>query len=384
MSCIKFLATRLTNRSVVRLTGPDTLPFVQTFLTNDLRHLIGGETGRLHCLYSHLINTNARTLVDVFVYKPSIESTDISINRNIVLAPFHVDNFGTGGRETDQLLIECPKRLSAALTRLFFAMKIRRKITVEEYKANIWTLVPHDTSLWKQHRERLQETSSADIIISRDPRLPSLGLRVVSSLPTDSLTSLRQILHLKENEVQETTITEYNKFRYRLGVSEGDVDHPEGFCYPLECNADFLNGLSFKKGMFTGDWVIGRNYRKGVKTRIMPISFPGITTEELKRRHVVPWTELSLDGQVVGVIRNRIHSLGIASIEQRPLFNRCLNHEDARQEVELTHVLSGLPVLTWIPFWWHLKNRRLVSGETPVTLIPDGRLDASDSLVQQK
>lgn len=382
MSAIKFLCTKMTNRSVVRLTGPDTFPFVQTFLTNDLRHLIGGETGRLHSLYSHLTNSNGRTLVDVFVYKPSVEPTEVSLNRNLVLAPFHVDSFGSGGLDTDQLLIECPKKMAAALARLFFAMKIRRKITVEEYQTNVWSLLPHDTSLWRGHHERLEETSSTDIIVSKDPRLPILGYRVVSSLPIDSLSSLKRYLNLRDDEAQETCLSDYQKFRFSLGVGEGDLDHPEGFAYPLECNADFLNGLSFQKGMYTGDWLTGRNYRKGVKSRIMPITFPGMKEEDLHANRVAPGTELALEGNAIGVIRAINGNLGLASLEQRPLFNKYFKRRH-QQYFELTHVLSHLPLLTWTPSWWLLDYRRLPSNETLVKRIPDGRI-RSDSLVSFK
>jgi folate-binding Fe-S cluster repair protein YgfZ len=344
--------------------------------------LIGGENGRLHCLYSHLINSNGRTLVDVFVYKPSTESTDVSINRNLVLAPFHVDSFGSGGLETDQLLIECPSKMGKALARMFFAMKIRKKVTIEEYDTNIWSLIPHDTGLWKEHHQRIQETSSSDIVVSKDPRIPVFGFRVVSSLPIDNISSLSQFLGLQDEEVQEASLSEYQRFCYSLGVGEGDTDHPEGFAYPLECNADFLNGVSFQKGMFTGDWITGRNYRKGVKSRLMPIIFPGVTDKQLKSNQVAPWTQLSLEGESVGVIRNLNGNIGLACIEQRLLFNKYLKKR-SNQYFELKHVLSNLSVLSYTPSWWRLNNRRLPSNETPVTLIPDGRL-ASDSLVEVK
>jgi len=296
------------------------------------------------------------------------------MERNLVLAPFHVDTFGTGGRETDQILLECPRSLSVALSRLLFAMKVKRNIKIEQYDSHVWSLVPQDTSMWQEHMSRIPETSSEDMIVSRDPRLPFLGYRILSSLPIDSFSGLRSLLGLQPEEIEEASLQQYTKFRFRLGIGEGEVDHPEGLAYPLECNADFLNGLSFRKGMFTGDWVTGRNYRKGVKTRIMPIAFPDLDSKQLDRHMVAPWTELSFpDGEPIGIIRNRVDTYAIAAIQQRPLFNKCLKDKSFGKEMKLIHTISGLPVLTWIPFWWQSFDRRLPSSETRVTSIPDGK-----------
>ena len=56
-------------------------------------------------------------------------------------------------------------------------------------------------------------------------------------------------------EVEES---DYDTLRLRLGVAEGPQEMPEGKCFPLEYNVDYLHGVSFHKGCYIGQELTAR------------------------------------------------------------------------------------------------------------------------------
>ena len=371
MSAIKLCATKLTNKSILRLRGPDSFPYLQLFLTGDIRNLIGGDDGRKHCLYSHLVNTNGRTLVDLFVYKPFTEPPERSMTRNLVLAPFHIEKFATGGYETDELLIECPSSLASALSRMLFAMKIRKKLTIESYNMDIWSVYPDDPVTFGDSSVELEEMSSPDFVLSRDPRIPNLGYRILSRLPIERTSDLRKMLSLGECELVQRSVQQYQCRLHSLGVGEGPDDHPHAFAYPVECNADILNGMSFMKGMHAADWLTGRNVRRGVRERLMPVILQNYEKE--KRTILPPGSPLLLpDGSQIGVIRSMSGKNGLASLRWKQV---------ARDENtgvrELVHETTGCRLETRVPSWWRQGVAGLPAGHParfPVPVQPFRRL----------
>ena len=361
-ACIGLRAARLVNKSVVRLRGPDSFPYLQLFLTNDIRHLFGGDDGRKHCLYSHLINSNGRTLVDVFVYKPFEESVDRSISRKLVLAPFHVDDFGSGGYETDEVLLETPSKLSPALIRMLLALKLRKRLTVEPYEMDVWTLYPGSDQTPLPY---FPATSSPDIIISPDPRLPFLGYRMLSRLSLKSLAQVRQLLSLSESDVVEESATQYQSFLHSNGVGEGEEDHPHAQGYPLESNADILNGMCFTKGMHAGDWVTGRNVRRGVEYRLLPIRISDKSSSKLLASGSALWFP---NGELAGKVRSMSGVFGLASLHWKNIARA--QTKSSETIIRLVHEESKLTVECHIPDWWYMGVKALPDDHKNRFLLP--------------
>lgn len=351
MTGVTVCAAKLVNKSILRLYGPDSFAYLQLFLTRDIRHLVGGEEGRKHCIYSHITNTNGRSLVDVFVYKPFTESTERSISRRLVLAPFHVDDFATGGHQTDELLIECPARLAASLNRMLFAMKIRKKLTIEPYDMHIWSIYPKEPVHLNDADIKLPEVSSTDMVISRDPRLPFLGYRILSRLPLTNLSQLQQTLFLRDVDLVEHSVNQYQSHLHSHGVGEGPDDHPHALAFPLQCNADVLNGVSFTKGLHTGDWLTGRNVRRGVDERLMPVTMTGGESGLL-----LPAGSVLLlpDGREIGTIRHMSGNSGLACMRWKDVMRvmRQAGRNGRGPEVELVHETTGYRLETRMPDWW--------------------------------
>lgn len=62
----QFVCFPLPHRSLLKIHGPDTSPFLQGIITNDMGLL--KEPG-LGAMYSHMLNVQGRTLYDVLLYR---------------------------------------------------------------------------------------------------------------------------------------------------------------------------------------------------------------------------------------------------------------------------------------------------------------------------
>ncbi|KAI1291869.1 putative transferase CAF17 -like protein, mitochondrial [Halotydeus destructor] len=349
-------ATKLTNKRIVRVSGEHCYSYLQTLLTNDLRHLLTYRDEAPACMYSFMMNGMGRSLADVFVYK----TRRININQDygkLALAPYHSDKYGEAGNAEDELLIECQSSLAKPFARALLAHKVKRCITTEiATEMDIWSLRPKYVESSIPH---LNQIRSDDYTLSRDPRLPFLGYRLVTSLGAKTFDQLSRLLP-NNIDVEQSTLSEYEKFRYRLGIGEGDKDLPGHFAIPLEANGDLLNGISFKKGLYCGNDITSRNYRKGLQKRLVPIEFSVPRNGRLPE--IWPDTELlSLeDGKPMGHLKALRGSVGIGYIDMRFL------KRSKQSSVTLFHPQSGLDVTVKIPGWW----------KKVMPKIPDGRVDA--------
>ncbi|MBV8939449.1 MAG: folate-binding protein YgfZ [Alphaproteobacteria bacterium] len=83
-----------------------------------------------------------------------------------------------------------------------------------------------------------------------DPRLPELGMRVISNRQ-DARAALA-------TAGEETGEDAYDLHRLTLGVPEGDKDMEDARGLPLEWGMDALHGIDFDKGCYVGQEVTAR------------------------------------------------------------------------------------------------------------------------------
>lgn len=57
---------QLPHRTLLKIQGPDTSPFLQGIITNDMRLL---EEPGCTAMYSHMLNVQGRTLYDILLYR---------------------------------------------------------------------------------------------------------------------------------------------------------------------------------------------------------------------------------------------------------------------------------------------------------------------------
>src|SRR4051812_38952286 len=226
------LATTLTDRAVVRLSGEDVRGFVQGLVTND-------AAGALP-VWAGLLTPQGKCLFDFLVWA-----------------------------DGDDLLLDCEAAAADDLIKRLSIYRLRRPITIER-----------DSSLavhWSAHgRDGVP-----------DPRLAELGWRWLQ--PSAPAKAGAQPEH-KESGLLPSQEHKWLEHRLRLGVTEGRAEL--GDLLWLECNAVELNGVSFSKGCFVGQENTARmNWRAKGKRRLVVVE-----TNAPGPRTPVHYPELGLAG----------------------------------------------------------------------------------------
>lgn len=297
------------SRKLVRLRGTESLAFLQGMVTNDTRHLSTDATGKSRrCMYALMLNSVGRVLYDLLIYRPAGE---------------------------DEVLVECDAGARQGLLRLLQLYRLRRPIEIEPYD---------DLDVWVAFRPFCgaveepppppadDQWPSLGRLMVRDPRLHLLGWRVLANAGEDLASSGPPLVRGGD------AAPSYARLRLQLGVGEGLRELPPAACFPLECNADYLGGVSFHKGCYVGQELTARTHHTGVvRKRLLPVVLlgepPALATDALVR---------SAAGATLGKLRARRDRLGLA----------LLRVDEALAAAEGLLSVDGVPLSVAKPGWW--------------------------------
>ncbi|MBA9068795.1 hypothetical protein FHR71_002545 [Methylobacterium sp. RAS18] len=203
----------LPDRTVVAVSGPDALPFLQGILTCNVETLPEGEA-RLGAL----LTPQGKIQFDFLV-----------------------------SRSDDGFRLDVAAERVADLVKRLGLYRLRAKVTVAA-----------DPTLGVAAAWDGAETA-AETVRVRDGRLPALGER----------------LYFAEGAFSaDATEDAYHAHRIGLGVPEGGRDFAFGDAFPHEALMDQLGGVDFKKGCYVGQEVVSRMQHRGTaRTRILPIVY---------------------------------------------------------------------------------------------------------------
>lgn len=311
---------QLKTKSVIELDGKDSFEYMQGLVTNDINHLSSRDN---RCLFTFMLNHLGRIVADLFIYKTGDSS----------------------------LLVESDTRVVSTVYKQLLVHKLRRSVSVKKRDdLKVWTVQPN-TEINTPYERKIQSSSSPQIVVANDPRVPSLPIyRFVSGEPLNwgnlenFINSNTQPSELLTN-VTEGDESTYTIFRYKHGLSEGATDHLTGTSFPLESNGDYLNAISFLKGCYVGQELTARTYHTGVtRKRIMPVSLPRSDCS------LVQGTELvSQDGKKrIGKVRGIEGNVGLALLYVEEAMKRGWKmYPASEQSVQITALK---------PFWWPQSN----------------------------
>ncbi|CAG0914369.1 unnamed protein product [Notodromas monacha] len=296
---------RLVSKGLLRVSGHDTAEFLQGLVTNDVVALYSGSSQ--HCCYCHLLNVKGRVVYDLMLYK---HGDDILMEANV-----------------DSL-----SRL-AALMKIY---RIKKKIVIEKCE---------DFALWAVFGTGQENFDPKNLMAFKDPRLPDLGWRILSSSQhdNDSLGDCDPEINI----VYDGEHGCYRHLRYDLGIAEGMKELIPETCFPLECNLDILNGVSFSKGCYIGQELTARTKHTGVvRKRLMPITFHGASLPDLNGAKIIDPVGKNV-GKILAVSQTLPKGIGLIRFMtalQNPEKLR-IDGSDGTVEVRL-------------PFWWpaHLTS----------------------------
>lgn len=260
---------RLTNRSLIAISGADSTSFLQGMITQNM--LMGKEpvrAPRRTGSYSAFLNSQGRVLHDVFIY------------------PITKGNLGhTNESSTDEAawLIEVDKSEVTNLLKHLKKHKLRAKLTLralEEGEQSVW-------AAWNESAEHprwaaynlesdfpSQLSDSSLVMGCIDTRAPGFGTRYVTPGAADLQVHLPEETKIQGSEVGLET---YNLRRILHGVAEGQQEIIRESSLPMECNMDVTQAIDFRKGCYVGQELTIRTHHTGVvRKRILPVQLYGV------------------------------------------------------------------------------------------------------------
>ncbi|XP_017281427.1 putative transferase CAF17 homolog, mitochondrial [Kryptolebias marmoratus] len=234
----QFVCFRLPHRTVLKIQGADTSPFLQGLLTNDMRLL--EEPGRA-ALYSHMLNVQGRTLYDILLY--SLKEAD-------------------GG---PGVFLECDSTVTDSVVKHLKVFKIRRKVNISPCpELSVWSVLSKQLDPSQEASQPEISAPEKALVWEADPRTAQMGWRLVLQSHVDPLDIIACC--------QRGDSEDYNRHRYAIGLPEGVKDLPPGVALPLESNLVYMQGISFSKGCYIGQELTARTHHTGViRKRLMPV-----------------------------------------------------------------------------------------------------------------
>jgi folate-binding protein YgfZ len=240
----------LPHRSVIAVSGPDRVEFLQGLISNDTTKVSPGRA-----VWAALLTPQGRFLNDMFV----------------------ID----GGNDT--LLLETERERAPSLAKKLTLYKLRSKVTVED-RSDAYEVA----AAFGDNSSKALGLDGAISFV--DPRLEGLGVRVIA--PAGHAASL-----LAARDFAVRPLADYDALRLSLGVPDGSRDLAVEKALLLESGFDELNGVDWKKGCYMGQELTARTkYRALIRKRLFPVRLEGLPPE--------PGAPVQLDDQEVGELRS--------------------------------------------------------------------------------
>ena len=231
-------AVVLSDRTIVAISGPDRVKFLQGLTTNDIRRLAPDQA-----LYAGFLTGQGKLLCDAFVLQ-----------------------------DGDRILIDIAASLAEDFVKRLSAFKLRAAVQIGATApalavAALWgtgatARLGLGSAEGQAGNSALAETQYAFV----DPRIAALGARLVYSADFPIKAELARI------GFASVTPADYAAHRLALGIAD-TAEIAGEVCYPLEANFEMLHGVDFKKGCYIGQELTARMKLKvGLRKRILPVS----------------------------------------------------------------------------------------------------------------
>lgn len=199
----------LTDRAVIRIAGADAHHFLQNLVTADIEKVDEQKAG-----YAALLTPQGKILFDFLIY-----------------------------RTDDGYLLDVAKETAAELLKRLTFYRLRAKVEL--------ALCDEQTAVFAAAGDALPAVDNALAGVP-DPRLDSLGFRLVAPLDT-----------VKDSGLPLGDLHAYETNRIKQGVPEGLKDYDYSDIFPHDADMDQLNGVSFSKGCYVGQEVVSRVHHRG-------------------------------------------------------------------------------------------------------------------------
>jgi hypothetical protein len=203
---------------------------------------------------------------------------DVSASRTIygaLLTPqgkFLFDFFVSQGKSEDELILDCEGARLDVLQKRLTMYKLRSDVTIEDVTENFSVVACFGTDI--ATAVGLEHTAGAATAFANgtacvDPRIADMGVRLI-------VAGDDRVQELEDAGVTASDQAAYDSHRLGLGVSDGSRDILVEKSFPLECNFDELNAISYTKGCYVGQELTARTHHRGtVRKRLLPVDVTG-------------------------------------------------------------------------------------------------------------
>lgn len=299
---------QLHNRTILKLSGPDTNNYLQSMITNDIKNIES-----FPAIFSLLLNSNGRVLYDILLYK-------IDFN---------------------EYLVEYESSAVEYLGKHLLMYRLRKNVKIEPLNCFLpWVIHPEseqgDSSYLTNLKAIVDSLANKNDIVTTviDPRTNLLGVRVITTKDVNLLTLLPQ------DSFKFIQGNSYRTYRYKLGIGEGVIDHPPGNCLPFDTNVDFMNGVSFSKGCYIGQELTARmQFTLNIRKRLMPIV---LESKDAYPEFPPECDIINEKATKMGRLRSNLGSYGLA----------LLKYEESLKSKFLLIKDFDIKLKTLKPSWW--------------------------------
>lgn len=276
-------------------------------------------------------------------------------------------------------LIEVDKSISADLLKHLKRHKLRSKIQLRD-AGEEWAV----WASWQQSATTTTTSTTETSIVLPDPRLSSLGTRILFSNSTS--TTLTPSSLESAADLVEVPLESYTLHRYTNGIPEGPLEILPQTALPLESNIDYLTGIDFRKGCYVGQELTIRTQHTGVvRKRILPVelyttaSSSSSTSSDSKPIYnsdvdlvpqVAAGTDIKAEGgkRPSGRFLAGIGNIGLALCRVENMTSLKVSAEGGTYKEDLEFHLgdTGVKVKAFIPEWLRLAEERKREGRKVV------------------
>ena len=199
----------LPSRSVLSVSGPDRVLFLQGLVSNDVTRAAAGRA-----VWAALLTPQGKWLADFFIFA-----------------------------DADRLLLDCEAAQAPDIAQRLSRFRLRAQVAIAAEAMAVqaaWDGPPPDAP-----------------VSAPDPRLAAAGWRLLTPAPLPATA----------------TPAAYDRHRLTLGLPDGSRDLEAEKSVLLEAGFDELDGVSWSKGCYLGQELTARTkYRGLIKRRLLPVS----------------------------------------------------------------------------------------------------------------
>jgi tRNA-modifying protein YgfZ len=277
----------LTDRGVLRVSGPDAEKLLQGLITSDMDRLKDQPA-----IHGGLLTPQGKVLFDFFLARVS-EDIVLDVRRD---------------------------KVGDLVNRLNF-YKLRAKVTIADLSSE------HNVVVFWGGPPPAGDPALT-LLAFPDPRLPALGWRAIVSLPVDWARV--------RGGAMVATAADYHAHRIGLGVPEGGLDYVFGDTFPHEAHFDQLRGVDFDKGCYVGQEVVSRmQHRATGRKRVVKVQGDGPLPAS--------GTEVKAGAASIGTLGSVAGDMGLALLR--------LDRAAEAQSKNIPLTAADVPLTIVLPEW---------------------------------